>query len=305
MLHENENAKSRHKPSKIQDCFLDFMLSRQAMLCTPRTLKFYRDTLGKFVDYLHNQGVKKPTEITSKHVRAFLASYAARGCKDSYIHTYARSSRTFLRFLHEEGYISKQISFQMPKIGKKRLPVLSIEEVQQVVKACTTIRDRAIILLLIDTGLRLTEACTMNWGDIDLHSGLCLVNNGKGKKDRSVVIGAITRRTLLKYKMGVSSDDDYPLFQTQHGNRLSPGGLRSVCVRLTERTGIRINPHALRRTFVVLSLKGGMSLAHVQALMGHKTPTMTLEYAQLVDDDLLDAHKEHGPIDRFISMKHK
>ena len=300
MLYGNGNQPNRHKPSELNDCLLDFILSRQSMLCTSQTLRFYRFTLGKFIDYLHNQGLTKPTEITSKHVRAFLASYAERGCKDSYIHTYARSTRTLLRFMHNDGYISKQISFEMPKIGKKRLLVLSIEQVQQVVKACTTTRDKVIILFLIDTGLRLSEACAMDWGDINLHSGLCLVNNGKGKKDRSVVIGTMTRRSLLKYKIGVSSYDEYPLFQTQHGTRLSPAGLRSIFVRLTEKTNIRINAHALRRTFVVMALKGGMSVAHVQALMGHSTPNMTLEYAQLVDDDLLDAHKEHGPVDSFL-----
>ena len=303
MLYENGKIINGYKPSRLEDCFLDFMLSRKAMLCTPRTLKFYRDTLGKFMEWMQKQGVTKPTEITSKHIRAFLATYVERGCKDSYIHTYARSSRTFLRFLHQEGYIPEQISFQMPKIGEKRLPILSIAEVKQVVKACMTTRDKAIILFLVDTGLRLAEATAMNWGDIDIESGMCQVRNGKGKKDRSVVIGITTRRTLLKYRQEMTNHDDYPLFQTQNGNRLSPGGLRSMCVRLSNKTGVHINPHALRRTFVVMSLKGGMSLAHVQALMGHKTPTMTLEYAKLVDDDLLSAHKEHGPVDYFLRGK--
>ena len=49
-----------------------------------------------------------------------------------------------------------------------------------------------------------------------------------------------------------------------------------------------------------MSMKSGMSLAHIQALMGHSTPTMTLKYAQLVEDDLVVAHREHGPVDSFI-----
>ena len=72
-------------------------------------------------------------------------------------------------------------------------------------------------------------------------------------------------------------------------------------VRLTEKTGVKISPHALRRTFVVMALKGGMSIAHVQAIMGHATPIMTLKYARLVDEDLLSAHKEHGPVDNFLN----
>jgi len=300
MLYENGNNENRHQPSRLQDCFLDFMLSRQAMLCTPRTMKFYRDTLGKFLEWLENEGVAEPQQITTKHIRAFLASYAERGCSDSYIHTYARSAKTFLRFLHSEEYIPEPIRFQMPKIGEKRLPILSIEEVKIVIEACKTIRDKTIIMLMVDTGVRRSETCNLNWGQVDLASGLCLVRNGKGKKDRSVVIGVKTRRLFIKYKQEVTSEDNAPLFQTRAGGRLSPLGLRSMLVRISEKTGIRVSPHALRRTFVVLALKGGMSIAHVQAIMGHKTPIMTLKYAILVDDDLLDAHREHGPVDYFL-----
>lgn len=301
MLYENGKTKNGHQPSRLKDCYLDFMLSRQAMLCTPRTMKFYRDTLGKFLEWLEEEGVTEPQLITARHVRAFLATFVERGCSDSYIHTFARSAKTFLRFLYAEEYIPKLISFQMPRIGEKRLPILSIEEVQKVIGACEHTRDKAVIMLMVDTGLRRSEVCSMNWEDIDLSTGMCLVKNGKGKKDRSVVIGVKTRRVLLKYKHDVSCGPGEPLFQKRNGERLSPLGLRSLLVRLTEKTGVKISPHALRRTFVVMALKGGMSIAHVQAIMGHATPIMTLEYARLVNEDLLSAHKEHGPVDNFLN----
>lgn len=73
-----------------------------------------------------------------------------------------------------------------------------------------------------------------------------------------------------------------------------------MLVRLSQRTGVHVSAHALRRTFVVMSLKGGMSLAHIQGLMGHSSPKMTLHYARLVDDDLLTSHQKHGPVDNFL-----
>ena len=238
MLYENGKIENGYKPSRLEDCFLDFMLSRQAMLCTPRTMKFYKDTLGKFLGWLEEEGVTEPQHITARHVRAFLATFAERGCSDSYIHTYARSTKTLIRFLHAEGYIPHPIEFQMPKIGEKRLPILSIEEVKKVIGACESIRDKAVIMLMVDTGLRRSETCDLNWGNVDLASGLCLVRNGKGKKDRSVVIGVKTRRIFLKYKQEVASYDNDPLFQTRTGDRLSPLGLRSMLVRISEKTGI-------------------------------------------------------------------
>jgi site-specific recombinase XerD len=59
------------------------------MLCIPRTLKFYKDTLTKFLDWLEKESIFEPELITANHIREFLASYAERGCKDSYVHTYA------------------------------------------------------------------------------------------------------------------------------------------------------------------------------------------------------------------------
>jgi site-specific recombinase XerD len=300
-MYKNEiKIQKKYQPSTLQESFLDFILSRQAMLCTPRTLKFYRDTLGKLLEWLQQEGVSEPEEITARHIREFLAGYAERGCSDSYVHTYARSARTFLRFLYAEEYIPYQIKFQMPKIGEMRLPVLSVEEVKTVLKACYRLRDKAIILLMVDTGIRQAEVCALDWGDIDLHTGICIIRKGKGKKYRSVVLGTTTRRTLLSYRRNVQNDEQAPVFQISSRKRLSPFGLRSMFVRLSKLAGVHLSAHALRRTFVVMSLQSGMSLAHVQALMGHSTPKMTLHYARLVDDDLLMAHREHGPVDSFL-----
>jgi len=300
MFSKNSSSTIEHQPSIMQDCYLDFMLSRQAMLCTPRTLKFYKDTLNKFLEWLEDDGIDEPVRITPRHVRKFLSTYADRGCKDSYIHTYARSIRTFLRFLYQEEYIPELVRFEMPRLGEMRLPVLSVDEIKQVLVACSNPRDKAIILLMVDTGLRRAEVIDLNWKDIDLKTGICIVRRGKGKKSRSVILGAITRRVLLSYKRKLNIQEIDPVFQTNRAKRFTHSGFRSLLVRLSERSEIRVSAHALRRSFVVLSLKGGMSLAHIQALMGHSTPKMTLHYAQLVDDDLVTAHQEHGPIDTFL-----
>jgi integrase/recombinase XerD len=156
------------------------------------------------------------------------------------------------------------------------LPILSIEDVKYVLAACSNPRDKAIILFMVDTGLRRSEVCALNWGDVDLSNGICIVQKGKGKKARSVVLGNLSRRALLTYRRNVvNHENGDPLFQTSSGSWLSPYGLRSVFVRFSEKAGVKVSVHALRRTFVVMSLKGGMSLAHVQALMGHNTPKMT------------------------------
>ena len=285
----------------LSDAYTDFILSRQAMLCSPRTLSWYTFTLGKVIGWLVENGISAPEEIQARHIRAYLSGMAVKGMSDSYINNHARAIRTMLRFLHEEKYIPEPVTFQMPAIAEKRLPVLSEEELKKVVAACCTAREKALILLMVDTGLRRAEVCALNWGDVDIASGLARVVRGKGGKARSVVVGATTRRALLAYRRQRNPEADHPLFQTRQGGRLTGNGLRSLLLRLGERAGVQVSPHALRRTFATMSLRAGMNLLHLQGLLGHSTIEMTRRYVQMLDDDLLEAHRMHGPIDNFLS----
>jgi integrase/recombinase XerD len=284
----------------LHDAYTDFILSRQAMLCSPRTLSWYRYTLGKVFCWLEENGITSPDQLAARDVRAYLAELAGRGLSDSYIHGYARAIRTMLKFWYNEKYIPEPVIFKMPSISKKRLPILSADEVKKALEACRTKRDKALILLLVDSGLRRAEVCALNWGDMDIQSGLVRVERGKGGKARSVVVGVKTRRALLAYRRNVKHKDDVPLIQTQSGNRFTYSGLRSALLRIGKRAGVHITPHALRRTFATLSLRAGMNLIQLQAMLGHSSLEMTRQYIQMIDDDLLEAHEKHGPIDKFL-----
>ncbi|HUI89158.1 MAG TPA: tyrosine-type recombinase/integrase [Anaerolineales bacterium] len=286
--------------SALSEALTDFILSRQAMLCSQRTLAWYSFTLGKFMQWLEDNGATTAQEITAKHVRAYLASLAERRLEDSTINNHGRAIRTLLRFFHAEKYIREPITFQIPSIAEKRLPCLSGEAVTQLLDACQLPRDRALLLLMVDTGLRRAELCALNWEDMDIATGVVRVVRGKGGKARSVVVGVSTRRALLAYRRSLTTTDEKPVFQTSSGGRLSFNGLRSLLLRLGKRAGVKVSPHALRRTFATLSLRAGMNLIHLQGLMGHSTIEMTKHYVQLLDEDLVQAHRAHGPIDNLL-----
>ena len=287
----------------LEEAFLDFILSRQAKLCSENTVRFYSFTLGKFIEWLISQAISTPGEITTRLIRAYLAEYAKRGCRDSYIHGHARAIKTFVRFLHTEEYIAELLTFQMPSLSRKRLPVLSASEVKLVLDACTSSRDKALILFMVDSGLRRGEVCALNWRHINISNGVVLVERGKGGKARSVVIGVTTRRALLAYRRKIPHEDNDPLFQTKNGKRLTPLGLRSAFVRLRNKSGVQITPHSMRRTFASLSIRAGMNLLHLQGLLGHSSLEMTQRYVQMLDDDLVEAHRSHGPIDTFLNKQ--
>lgn len=286
--------------SGFQDEFLDFILSRKAMMCTPRTIDFYQFTLEKVFDWMQANGITNVESINSKTIRAYLAWMISRDLSDSYINAHARAIRTFLRFLVEEEYIEKVPKFRMPKIANRELPVLDREDVGKLFKACVFPRDYLLISFMVDTGIRRNELSALNWGDINLKNGMVRVRKGKGGKSRVAVTGVKTRRLILKYRRTVEHSDLSPLFQTIRGNRrLTPGGLRSALLNVGKKAGVHVSPHILRRTFATLALRSGMNPLHLQGLLGHSSLEMTRRYVSMVDSDLLEAHKAYGPVDNL------
>jgi site-specific recombinase XerD len=283
----------------LQDAYTDFMLSRQAQNFTDTTLEFYKYTAGFFLAWCEQQGLTEPREVTARYVRQYLAGLAVAGKKDTTMHAHARAIKTLLLFWKAEGYIPQPVKFEMPKLAKKRLPMLTEEQFHTVLKACN-VRDRAIVMFLCDSGLRRAEACKLNWGDVSIQSGRVNVIQGKGQKDRTAAVGAKTRRALLAYRRTLTDHtDSAPLFQTDRGTRFTGSGMLSVFRRLTKITGMHCNVHAMRRTWTIFSLRAKMNALHLQNLGGWEDMEMVNRYAQMVDDDLLAEHKAHSPVDNL------
>ncbi len=162
--------------------------------------------------------------LRTYHFRLLLKSLREQNLSDSYIHQHARISKTFLRFIYKEGYIPQEIDFESPKIASKHLRELDVSEIQTLISHCEKLRDKLIILLFVDTGIRLNELCMLDWSDINLDVGSLLVRFGKGKKFRVIGVGYKVRRLLLRYKSQQGSqktESEKPLIQTIHGKRFA------------------------------------------------------------------------------------
>jgi site-specific recombinase XerD len=290
-------------PPDLELAFTDFILSRQAIQCSNSTLLFYHSTALVFLLWVQDAGITSPPLILPKHVRAYLAELTSKGLTDRTIHAHARAIKTLLRFWYTEKYIPEPITIQMPKLAKRKMLVLTADELNTVIHSCPTLRDKALILFMADSGLRREEISNLNRGDVDFMNGLVKVKRGKGGKFRSAVIGATTRRFLLAYFKTTPATPETPIFLSRTGNRLTGGGILLIFRRLSKSTGIHITPHSLRRTFVILSLRSGMDILHLQAILGHSDLDMVQHYAQMVDDDLLQSHKAHSPIDNLSKLK--
>src|SRR5512135_1481272 len=107
----------------------------------------------------------------------YLAMLRERGLSDRTAHTHARAIKTLLIFWAREKYMPERVYFDMPRFAKKRLPVLSPDELRTIIAACETPRDRALIMLLADSGLRCSEVIALDWSDIDFSNGLLRVRH--------------------------------------------------------------------------------------------------------------------------------
>jgi integrase/recombinase XerD len=165
-LKTQENRKRMTASISIKEAIFEFILSRQAMYCTESTIRAYRYNLGKFLDYLNEETISNVSDIKAKHVRGFLFGMRERNLSDSYIHIFARNIKTFMRFLKDEEYLEHKFKITMPKIAKKKLPVLNAQELKNLISGTTSIRNKAIVMVLADTGVRKTELLSLNWGDV-------------------------------------------------------------------------------------------------------------------------------------------
>lgn len=292
--------------NELRDAANDFLLDCAARNLTPGTLRFYFQRLGWFVAHCEAHNVTNPTVITANLIRTYLASYRERGLSPYYAHQMARVVKTFCSWLVREGVleVSPMRTVKMPKLPKDVLPSFTPADVTAMLDACLSDRDRAMVLVLLDSGVRASELLNLDVGDVNLETGAVRVRLGKGQKSRTTFIGARTRRAVRSHLAwrGRHIDPAQPLFTSREGVRLSFFGLQSTLRRLGERSGVHpMGAHRFRRTFAIESLRAGMPLPQLAGLMGHAGLAVLQRYLSLVTDDLAAAHAKYGPVDSLLA----
>jgi integrase/recombinase XerD len=169
----------------------------------------------------------------------------------------------------------------------------------------TRLRDRAILVLLYDTGMRSSELCTVRFRDLDMENRRIHVT-GKGRKQRHVFFGKAAARDLWKYHASRypkdrPRPDDY-LFLDQNNLRpMNRGSVLQLVVGLGNSAEVvNAHPHRLRHTFAINFLKNGGNVFQLQDILGHASLKMCKRYARFATNDLQDAHGRASPYDRLL-----
>lgn len=297
---------------------------------SPRTVQDRLETMERFCWWLEHEEQVAPTldVLDPARLRDFLAyareanpagrfgsdrASAKREARPATVNAYFRCLRAFANFCIEEGLIRETPlrNVKAPKVPVDQVKPLAPDQVQALVDGAKRTRaperDVALIMLLVDTGMRCSELTGLRIGDVDRGTGELEVT-GKGNKKRTVYMGVSARRALWRYLEAERREalPDEPLFTSIGGQKSGSGfthtGVHEIIAkagRAAKITGVRCSPHTLRHTFAVNFLRGGGNLFELQQLMGHTDLTVLRRYVELAEADLETAHRNASPADRM------
>ncbi len=164
-------------------------------------------------------------------------------------------------------------------------------------------RDLAIALFLLDTGVRESELCAIDWLDMDLTNRRPTIRDGKGGKSRSVFWSAETGRLIWAYiqEQGGTHPDAEPVFVAQSGGnkggRMTRSGLYQLCRRWGKTAEVKqCHPHTFRHTFATMFLLAGGNQMTLMDLMGHTNIKMTRRYVRFTGADLAGQARQFSPV---------
>jgi len=159
-------------------------------------------------------------------------------------------------------------------------------------------RDKASLLVLLDTGMRLTEFLFLNREDVDPITGMILIRSGKGRKPRNVYLGDKSRQILRRY-IKDRKDHNPALWVARSGERLTETGLRMMLRRRAARAGVPVPFHPdFRRAFAIERWRAGVDILTLSKLMGHTSLEVLNRYLKQIGEDLEQAAKQSSPVDR-------
>jgi integrase/recombinase XerD len=292
---------------KVSEAIKGFLMDWELREHSPSTLKLYRSCLGVVARWLEDeQGVTMVEEVTIAHLRAFMLHTqqrpadavnptkrpAANGrtLTTASLQSYVKSIKVLFHWLVDEEVISRNPALRLQKpTGPKRIKVtFSHAHLNALFGTCDLthplgFRDYVVMLVLLDTGIRVAELCGLTLDGV--HEGYLKIL-GKGRKDREVGVSPTTAKFVWKYvqQYRLAADDTVTaLFTNFAGQPLRPSGVEKLIQRAREAAGITdipVTPHKFRHTFARTWLERGGELYSLSRLMGHSSVKVTEIYLE-------------------------
>jgi integrase/recombinase XerD len=303
-----------YRPSKFGECSLGhayeaFRLRCQAQNLSAGTCVWYDDTVRCWNRFLEARGVTVAKEVTPNLIRAYFEDMRNRKLASGYLARTYGALRCFFGFLSRERLIP-QNPFQLvekPRMEKKLIRPLSTEQVKTMLAGIDHKRFPlhtvwTVMVLILDTGLRISEVISLRTDQIDFEAGVLRVM-GKGGKERQVPFGTTSKQALWNYLARRGAVPDQGLFfVNRFGGKLCRIWVQHAMRRLARSVGImgvRVSPHTLRHTFAINYVRNGGDAFSLQRILGHSSLDMVKIYISLADQDVATMYRKYSPMDRL------
>jgi len=274
----------------------DYLLAKQLQGLSKRTLEDYENYTGQFLSYLKDNKLG----FTTSSIRAYLASLDVGQVT---LGIRIKVLRTFCRWLYAEGYLESDpmAAIPNPRVPQRIPQLLSDDEIKRLIQAARKKpRDLAILLVLLDSGIRASECCSLALNDTDLDNKSLFIRNGKGGKNRYVFLSDMTIRSLRRWLALRPDSFDNAVFLSQKTQeRLTRNSLSQIIKRLGSRAGVRVHPHLLRKVFATRWILNGRDSHSLMLILGHTTTRMAEVYVSLVGSDVSALHQQYSPVARI------
>ena len=269
---------------RTEQAIKEFIDSRVANNLSPLTIEWYADKLKRFAR-LYPELPREPRSI-----EAFLAS--TTGCPETR-HAYFRVLRAFFRFISERYEAPNPIAkVSPPRCSKKMMATLEPGEMMRLLQSVSCLRDRAILTLLLDTGMRTSEAASLRKRDIKTNTVTVLGKTG----EREIPISDETRRLLMCV---MASDGKGEHVFHGHKGPLTRKGIYRIVRIYMRKAGIvgpKLGGHRLRHSFGKGYVVSGGDLRSLQQIMGHASIITTQKYVSLNLNDVIQKHHRFTPL---------
>lgn len=285
---------------QMRDCIYEFKIDCELRRLTPRTIKGYVNNNLQFAEYLKNEHqIEDIVEIKPAHIKEYVLYLTQTGHKPTYINGILKCVRAFFKYCTSEEFIERNPATKVPwqKEGKVLIETFTDDEVKRLLNAFDysnylQARNKLIMALAFDTGVRNTEMC--NILNCDIHDETILIH-GKGNKERNVAISPFVLKVMMRYerikavyfKNKVLKYQNYLLSRT--ARPLTKEAMEVIFNQANQiaqvRPEVRCSPHTARHYFAQANLRNGLDVYSLSRLMGHCSVNITKTYLQSLKDE--------------------
>lgn len=271
----------------IQEAFENFILSRRLADLSPKSIYDYTCFIAPFVDSV---GRNKPiNEVQQTDINRYIEKLLNRQISKNTLATYIRNVKVFLKWCSENFEVQYTYSkIKVPKTYKKKVKLYIDQELFEIFERIhtesewLTLRNKCIVALMLDSGLRQSEVCTLERKNVS-YSNMTLVVCGKGCKERTVPLGSLACRFLREYLEKCPYKSKY-VFCGRRGNRLTTDAVKKFMHKLANELPYELSSHKLRHNFATnycldqYEERGQMDVYKLMVLMGHENLSTTRRY---------------------------